>query len=114
MYNYSLDGKNLNSYKTNIGSTPNTESFVIDFENKKLYVACDNATGDLYTFKFEPKEVVLPEPEEPETPTVPPTPEVPEDGSLDSSSDVQSLNTEDEINNGEGVTGDDYFTDITN
>lgn len=111
MYNYSLDGKNLNSYKTNIGSTPNTESFVIDFENKKLYVACDNATGDLYTFKFEPKEVVLPEPEEPETPdvpVVPPTPEAPEDGSSDSSSDVQSLNNND-INDGEGETGEDYF-----
>ena len=49
-------------------------------------------------------------PEEPETPTVPSTPEEPEDSSLD----VQLLNTEDEINNGEGITGDDYFTDITN
>lgn len=50
LYNYDLEGNTLASYKTNIGSKPNTESFVIDFENNKLYVACDNAEGSLYIY----------------------------------------------------------------
>ena len=53
LYNYDLNGNNLASYKTNIGSKPNTESFVIDFENNKLYVACDNAEGTLYVFDID-------------------------------------------------------------
>lgn len=53
IYNYDLTGNVIASYKTNIGSKPNTESFVIDFENKVLYVACDNEGGSLYKFKFE-------------------------------------------------------------
>lgn len=55
IYNYDLSGNVIASYKTNIGSKPNTESFVIDFENNKLYVACDNTEGSLYTFNFVTK-----------------------------------------------------------
>lgn len=60
IYNYDLSGNVIASYKTNIGSKPNTESFVIDFENNKLYVACDNTEGSLYTFDFIAQEVKTP------------------------------------------------------
>ena len=76
IYNYDLEGNVIASYKTNIGSKANTESFVIDFENNKLYVACDNEGGTLYTFNFKRKVVEEPTGEVTEAPSEEPTGEV--------------------------------------
>jgi hypothetical protein len=105
VYNYDMEGNVIRAYKTNIGSASNAESFVIDFENKVMYVGCDNSGGDLYKFKFENIFV-------PETPTEPVTepttePSIP-DSSYDGSYDIQTLDL-DEPNTGKGKTGEDYF-----
>lgn len=58
IYKYNKEGNVIESFKTNIGSKPNTESLFIDFTNCKLYVGCDNATGDIYVFDFDVKHII--------------------------------------------------------